>query len=276
MTNPCCVWDFTIGENKIELQELKDILMKECKKWTFQLEKGDKTGYLHYQGRFSLKIKKRISELIKIFDNKNFHFSITSNSNKNNNFYVIKDDTRIGNCIYKDTDTNYYIPRQVREIKELRPFQKKIIELSQIWDTRKINIIFNEYGNKGKSILKTYMLVNGFGRFLPFCNDYQDIMRMVCNLPTSNCYLIDLPKGIKKDKLGNMYSAIETIKDGYAYDDRYHFKEKIFDSPNIFVFTNIMPNFDLLSPDRWNIFTINDDYELITYRLDYSSSSDED
>eukprot|EP01043_Picozoa_sp_COSAG02_P133775 COSAG02_NODE_71849_length_189_cov_34.744444_1_plen_58_part_01 len=28
-----------------------------------------------------------------------------------------------------------------------------------------------------------------------------------------------------------MFTAIETIKDGYAYDDRYNFKDVWFDSP---------------------------------------------
>lgn len=262
-SNVCC-YDFTVGKKFITKDALIKILSKNCKKYSFQLEKGEETNYLHFQGRFSLKIKKRIKQVIELFNCKEIHFSITSNANRDNMFYVEKEETRVDGP-WTDKDKPIYIPRQIREIEKLRPFQEKIIELSKVWDTRTINLIYCPKGNKGKSILKGYMFVNKLGRFLPFCNNYQDIMRMVCNLPTSNCYLIDLPKALNKERLGGMWSAIETIKDGYAYDDRYNFTEKYFDCPNIFVFTNKEPDYGDQSLDRWKIWTIDDEYRLVKY-----------
>jgi hypothetical protein len=71
-----------------------------------------------------------------------------------------------------------------------------------------------------------------------------------------------MPRALKKDKLGGFYSAIETVKDGYAYDDRYNFTEKIFDCPVIWVISNTLPDFSLLSRDRWKLWEITDDKEL--------------
>ncbi len=264
--SPICVWDFTISEDKIKEDEIIKIIKGNSKKYAFQLEVGATTGYKHYQGRISLKMKKRLNQVIKIFGNK-FHWSITSNENKNNCFYVLKEETRISeDKVWKDTDEEIYIPRQIREIKNiLRPFQSKIIELSKIWDKRHIHIIYNQKGNLGKTILKGYMRIHKLGRPLPFVNNYKDLLRMVCDMPTSNCYLIDIPRAIKKDNLNQLFSGIETLKDGYAYDDRYAFKEKYFDCPNIFVFTNRLPDTRMLSNDRWKIWTINKSYELIKY-----------
>jgi hypothetical protein len=74
-----------------------------------------------------------------------------------------------------------------------------------------------------------------------------------------------MPRGMKKDKLGDFYSGIEVIKNGVAYDKRYTAKKIRFGRPNIFVFTNTLPELSLMSKDRWKIWTINDDNELINY-----------
>ena len=81
-------------------------------------------------------------------------------------------------------------------------------------------------------------------------------MRIICDTPTASAYLIDMPRALKKDKLFGFYSALETLKDGYAYDDRYRFVEKVFDCPNIWVFSNCMPDPDMLSIDRWRIYSV--------------------
>ena len=61
---PICVYDFTVPD--MDLMQLKETLKKHCKKWAFQKEKGS-TGYIHYQGRLSLKLKKRLKNVLEIF-----------------------------------------------------------------------------------------------------------------------------------------------------------------------------------------------------------------
>ena len=110
------------------------------------------------------------------------------------------------------------------------------------------------------------MCVYGKAKSPPFCNDFRDLMRMVCDMDETNCYLIDMPRAVSKDKLFQLYGAIEKIKDGYAYDDRYRFTEKYFNPPVVWVFTNRCPDLGLLSLDRWKLWTIEND-ELIPYEL---------
>jgi len=259
-SSPCAVYDFTLPADDWTAKQIIDKLYPNiCKKYTFQLEKSN-SGYLHYQGRISLIKKRRLNEALKLIKPhfEKIHLSITSNNGKEDDFYCLKEDTRVeGTVPHSDTDpVPTYMPRQIREVEKLYPWQLEVIAKSKIWDTRTINIIWDTSGNIGKSTLVSYMGVNNLARQLPFCNDYKDIMRMVMDMPTSQAYLIDMPRAINKEKLFQMYSAIETIKGGYAFDDRYHFKDKYFDCPNVWVFTNSLPDAELLSADRWKYWEV--------------------
>lgn len=81
--------------------------------------------------------------------------------------------------------------------------------------------------------------------------------------PTSKLYLFDLPKALKKEHLYQFFAGVEEIKNGYAYDDRYSFKEKYFDCPNIWIFTNTAPDRLMLSADRWRFWQIDDQMNLV-------------
>ncbi|GAC77869.1 replication protein [uncultured marine virus] len=268
----CYRWDFTLkwdDENNSNHQDIVDALKQTCKLYTFQLEEGE-SGYKHYQGRISLIKKKKLQPLLLLFSKFPFfsgvHWSPTSNNCKTFD-YAMKLDTRISGP-WTDKDEVIYIPRQVREMEGLRPFQQSIIEDCDVWNKRIINVVYCESGNMGKSLLVGYCRAHKIGRALPPINDSKDLLRMVCDLPTSKMYLFDMPRSMNKDRLYQFYSAVETIKDGYAYDDRYHFKEKVFDCPNIWIFTNTLPDLEMLSEDRWKVHTINKSYELIEYIID--------
>lgn len=253
----CYKYDFTLSAAICDdYNIIKKLLEEFCKIGTFQKEESPETNYLHYQGRVSLNKKLTLKQLIKSTPEtlKGIHWSITSNNCKGDD-YCTKEYTRIDGpwILHKEEE---YIPRQIREIKELYEWQKTVIDKLNIWDKRSINMLYCPYGNIGKSTLIGYVRAYKLGRALPPVNDYRDMLRMVCDLPVSKNYFVDMPRALKKDKLGSFYSAIETIKDGYAYDDRYTFKEKIFDCPNIWIFSNILPEFELLSTDRWKIWIV--------------------
>lgn len=252
----CCVWDFTIGDEFTSTDDLKGLLKKHCKMWAFQKEKGSNSEYLHYQGRLSLQTKMRLKQVKQLFGIKEAHWSVTSNENRDNCFYVTKEDSRVEGP-WTDKDQELYIPRQIRGIS-LLPWQQSIVDSAKEWDTRHINIIVDNRGNIGKTTVKTYIRAHQVGRFIPFVNDYKDMMRIVMDCPKVPLYIIDIPRAIQKDKLYQFYAGIETLKDGYAFDDRYHFKDELFDCPVIWVFTNVAPQTTLLSADRWKFWQVRD------------------
>ena len=268
MSVQCYSYDFRYNGEGVEHTTIIGYLKGIAKHFTFQKEEGA-SGYIHFQGRMSLIKKKRKCELLKLFENPPNYLEPTSNPEyvKGDAFYQQKIDTRIQGP-WTDKDEVVYIPRQVREMGALRPFQQQIVDDAEVWDKRHINLVYCETGNKGKSALVGYVRANRIGRALPPVNDYKDLLRMVCDLPTSKLYLFDMPRALNKDKMYQFYSAIETIKDGYAYDDRYSFKEKVFDCPNIWIFCNVLPNLEMLSMDRWNIWEIDDAFKLEKLNLD--------
>ncbi len=233
--NPVYGYDFRYSADSVELDQILDDLKEVAKKYVFQLEEGD-SGYKHYQGRLSLIKKRRKHEALRLFSHPPNYLEPTNTSEylTGDAFYQTKKDTRILGP-WSDQDKELYIPRQIREIENLYPFQQKIVDSVCGWDKRSINLVFDPNGCNGKSILVGYLRAHALARCLPPLNDSKDMLRMVCDLPTSRCYIIDMPRCMNKDRLFGFYSAIETIKDGYAYDDRYSFREKVFDCPNVWI-----------------------------------------
>lgn len=262
----CCVWDFTIPSKDNDAKAIELLLLKHCKKWCFQEERGDTTGFNHFQGRVSFKTKKRLTSCKKI--HKSAHWSPTSNANRDNCFYVLKEDTRIdGPWQDKETVDENYIPRQVKEMQVLYPWQQSIVDKATLWDKRTINVVIDKQGGKGKSSLMQYMTCHKLGKKIPYVNCHKDIMRMTYCIGISRCYLLDMPRAIDKTKLAGLYAGIEEIKGGWCYDDRYNFRQRHFDCPNIWLFTNKDPDLNLLSRDRWVLWCIKDN-ELVRYKIE--------
>lgn len=249
----CCVYDFTLPESICDINTLNERLIKICKKYTFQLEEG-KSGYRHYQGRVSLKQKMRLGQVIKLFDIKECHISVTSKQNRDNTFYVMKEDTRISGPY---TESNYIeVPIDVKDMITLYPWQETLIKELSVRNDRIVDIIIDKEGNNGKTSWSRYMNIKLDGQILPFANDHKEIMRMAYDVGVKRTYIIDMPRSLKKDKLASLYAGIEMLKSGYCYDDRYNFKQRFFDPPRVVVFTNEEPKYKYLSMDRWKIWTI--------------------
>lgn len=252
-----------------------------AKKWCFQLEAGEETGYEHWQIRVSLMKKLRPAAAVKeyrqkllndapdghcrIVPTKTHTFNASCDDEKhgtsnNKGFnYVMKEDTRVEGPWM---DTEFEVPRMMtRQLKEfmempLRPFQRKIIELAKWVSNRYIIYIIETMGGTGKSILAEYMAYHKIARRIPAMKSAEDIMAMIMCLPPSPCYLIDMPRAMKKDNLWEMYTGLEELKNGYAYDKRYAFRERQFDRPQEIVFSNQFPELSAMSMDRWKIFRI--------------------
>lgn len=245
------VWDFSTKALSHSVEDMKTFLREHCKKWVFQEEKGEMTGYMHYQGRASLKVKARIAPWLK-----DTQWSVTSNENRDNQFYVMKTDTRV-NGPWANTDR--YIPSHVRDIT-LYPWQQSVLNSAAQRDLRKINVLVCPAGNIGKSTLATYAGCHGLARTLPIMDSFKDYSRMIMDCPKSKLYLVDFPRSMNKNNCVGFWSAMEQLKNGYAYDDRYGFREEYFEIPVIWIFTNSMPDTKHLSQDRWHFWRVHKDH----------------
>lgn len=268
MTSQICGYDFTCSVEKCpDLNFLQTTLNGWCKKWVFQKERGEK-GYEHWQGRVSLIHKKRINEIVAQVPIQGIHWSPTSKAvHEGQNFnYVMKADTRIDGP-WKDDDFVEPPPltRQLKAFMKLEkwPWQQKVLNFCEDEDDRWIRLIVDQVGNSGKSILAEYIEYTGKGYEVPPFRLMEDIMACAMSITTQKCYLIDMPRAMKKDKLSEFYAGLEALKNGVAYDKRYKFKKKRIDRPQIIVFTNKDPCWDFMSMDRWQVYDMQPDKSLM-------------
>ena len=270
------VWEFRCNAEMFANERvLSAFLHKIAKKFTFQLEKGESTGYEHWQGRFSLWKKKQkpaLMDLIKSMDEPLFNYlePTTNKEHQRTAFYCMKEDTRIRGP-FTDQDIAAFIPRQYRDIK-LYDWQDKVILSASNFNNRQIDCIVDVKGCNGKSTLASigdllYKFID-----LPLSHDGQKLIESTCDILISkDCRVpklvfFDMPRAFNKDKMNGIYTALETIKKGKVWDMRHSYKEWWFDSPRIWVFSNEFPDESLLSRDRWKFWQITDDKKLTTYQ----------
>lgn len=249
--------------------ELEKFFKDYCKKWCYQLERGD-TGYEHYQGHFSLIKKRRKAELVKLFLKPDWFNWCEPMSNVGRmadaTFYSMKADTRIDGPWQdpKSTQQQEYIPRQYRNL-ELRQWQEDLLEISMKFDDRAIYYLYDPNGNMGKSTLAAVADLHHGAIDLPPCLDGERLVATACDILTAkSCrdpkiMFVDMPRTQSKEKLNGLFAAIEQLKKGKAYDLRHEYREWWFDSPAIWVFSNDPPPNSAMSRDRWRFYRIHND-----------------
>lgn len=264
-------YDLTLDATSCDVHEFQRFLNEWAKKWTFQKEAGGTTGYEHYQARLHLHVKQRENEIIAktahLWPGKSRRWSITSKTcHQGQDFnYVMKADTRIeGPWTDKDFEEPPKLTRQLRDFagKELYAWQAQVKAWCYEEDDRSIKLVYDSNGNAGKSIFAEYLEYHGLAYEIPPFRQMEEIMQVVMSIKDKKAYLIDMPRGMKKDKLGEFYSGLEALKNGIAYEKRYHFKKKRMDRPQVIVFTNMLPAFEFLSLDRWQVFEMMPDHTL--------------
>jgi len=279
-------FDITIPMDKYDSwRSLYRKLKGYCKKFGFQLEQGRKTGYKHWQCRVSLITKRTctalLTEIIPVIGG---NWTLTSDnvhSGPKHFNYVMKEDTRIDGPWDDRTpcDDAPVMTRQLREFMEkigpyntgMYDFQMHIYYDSQVYDDRKITLIYDPNGNSGKTSIINLLEYKEIALYVPPVDSMKDMSQYICCFETRRCYCIDLPRAMKKDKkaLRGIYSGIELLKDGRMFDTRYAAKSRRIDCPQIMVFCNDLPDFDMLSNDRWEILEIQIDKTYIIRNPSY-------
>lgn len=121
---------------------------------------------------------------------------------------------------------------------------------------REINCIINEEGNIGKSAFCKYMAyhhdipVLGWGKT-------GDLLNLVSKMPNKRAYFFDLARTKPKDWAGgDIYSAMEGVKNGHFVNTKYETKSVLMKQPHVWIFTNNMPDMTTMSSDRWKLWCI--------------------
>ena len=288
---PIC-YDLTLtqeqkhAERLIEYQEVGTKLSQLAKKFVFQLEEDSISKTRYFQIRLSAFKKATLNSFknlcFKVFQldkEDEYTLNITPTSSgvhTTANFnYVMKADTRISGpwteADFLIKNTAPYIPIRFREQKELRTFQLEIVK-PYVNNNRMCNWIYDPVGCNGKSYIASLCEFQHNGIDLPPFKDATALMQVAyCQISATNertnfKIFIDIPRSVPADNLHKIITCVENLKKGKLYDPRHNFKKYHIEPPEIYVFSNHKPLFNIMSTNRWRMMTINDKYEFEDYK----------
>lgn len=267
-------WDFTLNNPTCSAKDVRMFLRQLAVNWTFQEEK---VSTRHFQGRFKLRKPKKELEVVSLLKGgplQGAHVSMTSTNGSRTFNYTMKIESRTDGPWNEKDAEEIPLPRQLQGINQaLWPWQQKIWDSCAVFNERQINIIYDPHGNIGKSTICQYMDYKKRAMRIPPLTDFKECIQMVMGKGASQAYTIDMPRAMKKDRLGEFWTFIEQLKSGHVWDTRYNYREMWMDSPTIWVFTNTLPNFELLSRDRWVLWEVRDK-DLVPYIVTAAPSDD--
>lgn len=267
-----CVWSITYSEtknnglpNSIIFKNALDNL--DPAGYIFQLERGDKEGRLHFQCNLRLKEKMTLNELRKSLKSilRGYYAEgcmtiRPTHSFKKADFYCMKDETRVEGtqpCLFpKDV----YIGQDL--ITKWLPWQELIFNMvMKTPDDRKIILICDESGNKGKSLLAKTLGYRHGACVIPLGLSSPQMKSAIVDAGKNSIYVLDLPRNNKSFQ--DIFDTIEELKRGFVISC-FHgkLKQLYMNRPHVVCFTNDWPDLSYLSFDMWDLYTISSDLEL--------------
>lgn len=134
-------------------------------------------------------------------------------------------------------------------------WQEDIIELiKNPADPRKINWIWEKYGNIGKSELMNYLCIKY--NAIELSGKVNDMAYMYNGEPIV-CFDIPRTAADNGDSIKHLYNFAEKLKNGRIVSTKYESNQKIFKKPHIIFFANFECDKTIWSKDRYNIINLN-------------------
>jgi hypothetical protein len=286
----CMHYDFTayasfVGDDPRKFYER---IGKHFKSLVFSLERGNKCGKLHFQGRGTLyeRIRPESARRIELAQEMGLWFmQPTCKANIGNTNYQQKEYTHV------DGPWSHKTPpalktSDIEYIDSIRadglPYLEELVEyLKAPPGAREILWIYDSIGNLKKSAVQSWLQYNQLAEWVPFVDNHKDLLQFCHGFVGKPAYTINIPRGIgtkdeksRKDFMSFM-SAIESLRDGKVYDLRNFPKKAEMNRPHVVIFSNMRPILDSASRDRWKIVSIDKDFKFVDVTEEILKSHDE-
>lgn len=158
-------------------------------------------------------------------------------------------------------ETNIDIPKPVKVIEDLYPWQKYIKGklLEEEVNDRYIFWVYDKKGAKGKTALCKHLLVKYPKKILIINGRMQDICNGLKNHhEIHGVYPTGIIMNIPREQKNVSYKGIESLKDGLIVNTKYEVSSHVFNSPVVVVFSNTPPLLDKFSQDRWQVYCLDE------------------
>ncbi len=238
---------------------LQKWLRKRADKWIFQAEltvNGEKRNP-HYQIYFHTREKYRPSQLFKQVNEselRGMEIQASSTAGKEAlQSYCMKEDRVAGPW----ADKRIYCGQDIWPEHKFPAWQKKMLEkLREPPDFRTMHWVCDPKGNNGKTSFLKFLCWKENAVGLAYAHS-ADALNLVSKMPDRPIYAWNLTRS-KPAQLSelDLYSAMESVKDGYFINTKYETKMVLMCRPHVVVFANHLPKFAQMSADRWKIWKI--------------------
>lgn len=224
-------------------------------KFIFQAE--DTTNNPHYQGYFHTKDRVRPKALAKTWNSLFNGIEIqhaSTNGIEALKSYSMKDDTRTAGPW---ADKRIYLGADLWADADQPEWQQQLtVKLKQEPGDRKMLWIFDEKGNNGKTKYCKTLCYKHDAVGLAYGHS-TDVLNLVSKMSGKRIYIWNLTRA-KPANLSelDLYSAMESVKDGFFINLKYETKQVLMDPPHVVVMANHLPKMEHISIDRWELFEI--------------------
>lgn len=162
--------------------------------------------------------------------------------------------------VYKTIFNAKPIVKAKFEIKEFRPWQQAILDMiDKEADDRTICWVWDPHGHSGKSLLMKYLATMVEGVFCTtISNSYHTSTEYKAYSDANGHARVIVMDFSRATRLDNIYSTLESLKNGCITTQKYSGVTTFFKSPHIIVFSNNMPDMytNQLTEDRLQVITI--------------------
>lgn len=233
-----------MDQEKLLLEIFKDYI------YAFQLERGEESGKLHWQGYVRAKARFRFKER---WGKKIGGFAQPAKGDDEDNLYCVKETTRVG---FNHTNIEVFIDPMAG--LEFKPWQNDIINITRSpMDRRTIHWFWEPNGKVGKTTLAGHIIMH----------DKQALLLTGKAADMKNGIVKYIDKNDVKPKIIFMnlvrdnetfvsYQGLEEIKDGLFFSGKYEGGMVQMNPPHVIVFANFEPDLTRLSADRWHVVKI--------------------
>jgi len=245
-----------------------------CSEYTFQQELAE-SGMLHYQCAVATKIRKRcltlvsdIAELLRL--DRSLVFVDRAQDYDTAKVYSSAEEKRVsGSLVYSNITPVTYSENDIKLLddKDKRyPWQNTFMHMffdeNQMdylpSDSRTIYWIVDTIGNSGKSTFIKWLHQRYMHNTKISFGSSTQIRTSIIEKGAKKLYFLDVPRTLgSDDSMKSIYNILEDISNGYIETAMHgNPRELVMDPPHLVVFSNIYPQKESLSLDRWKIYKI--------------------
>lgn len=251
-------WSITVFNYKDTLDNLKDLIKRECKDGGFQEEIAPSTGREHLQGYLYFDNPRTFDQIILKLKDYGFldvHIEKAKNPQKLKEYCKKVETRKPGGVLFLSH------PPKISPLegKVLYPFQEEICNLiKEKPDDRTIHWYWEPKGKTGKTTLIRHINRTRPGELLLCSGKAVDAKCEVAEYIENTGIepKIIIFHFVRSVEQFVTYQGIEELKDGIFSSSKYRGGMIDIEPPHVIIFANFPPDMNKLSEDRWRIIKI--------------------